>query len=223
MGPRILLVEGKGSRALSFAPLLDKKGYSVTRAHTRRDALALLQAELPELLIVDSRFLRFDALRFCQTVRASEDRVLLLLIPGPGVQAALSDDAMAVLNGDLTPRRLLNRVKRLLSAPGKETLRVGEIVLDLKRRTVSRGGREHRLTPKQARLLEVFMRNTGRVLTRAFLMREVWDTDFVGDTRTLEVHIHWLRRAIERNPSRPAYLTTVRRLGYRFDEPPHSP
>ena len=88
---------------------------------------------------------------------------------------------------------------------------------------MTRGQQQHRLTPRQTALLAVFMRNPGRVLTRARLMREVWDTDFVDDTRTLEVHVHWLRKAIEKDPSHPVYLVTVRRLGYRFDVPPAEP
>ena len=63
------------------------------------------------------------------------------------------------------------------------------------------------------------MRHPGKVLSRAYLMKRVWETDFVGDTRTLEVHIHWLRRAIEKDPAQPTYLTTVRRKGYCFDAP----
>ncbi|HEC35266.1 MAG TPA: response regulator transcription factor [Anaerolineae bacterium] len=221
MGPQILLVEGRRAKALSYTPLLEKKGYQVARVHTRRNANAWLEKASPDLLIVDARFLRFNASRFCQMLRANGNQVpLLLIIPE---EEEPDSNATTVLRGEFTPRKLLNRVKRLLTSPGDRILRAGEIVLDPKRRLVTRGGRQHRLTPKQTRLLEVFMRNPGRVLTRAFLMKEVWNTDFVGDTRTLEVHIHWLRRAIEETPSKPIYLTTVRRLGYRFDVPQANP
>jgi DNA-binding response OmpR family regulator len=221
MGFHILLIEGRRAKAVSCAPVLEKKGYSVVRAHTRRRALEQIREASPDLLIVDARFLRFAAARFCQAVRANGNREPLLLVL-PEDEQVPDCGANLILQDPATPRKLLNRVKRLLSAPGVETLRAGELMLDLKRRTVARGGREYRLTPKQTCLLEVFMRNPGRVLTRPFLMREVWNTDFVDDTRTLEVHVHWLRRAIEENPSRPVYLTTVRRLGYRFDVPQDS-
>ena len=76
--------------------------------------------------------------------------------------------------------------------------------------------RAHDLTPRLCRLLEVFMRNPERVLSRKFLMRKVWETDYLGDTRTLEVHICWLRKKIEEDPHHPCYLRTVRGVGYRF-------
>jgi DNA-binding response OmpR family regulator len=75
------------------------------------------------------------------------------------------------------------------------------------------------LTPKQAVLLEVFLRHPGEILTRAFLMKQVWDTEYMGDTRTLDVHIHWVRKAIEVDYKSPVYLRTVRRIGYRFEVP----
>jgi DNA-binding response OmpR family regulator len=78
---------------------------------------------------------------------------------------------------------------------------------------------ERHLTPKQAHLLELFMRHPGEVLTREFLMKQVWDTDFTEDTRTLDVHIHWVREAIEEDSGSPKYLHTIRGVGYRFTLP----
>lgn len=76
-----------------------------------------------------------------------------------------------------------------------------------------------RLTPKECALLQAFMNNGGKVLTRKFLMKKVWDTDWMEDTRTLDVHVRWLREKIEDNPSKPVYLRTVRGVGYRFEVP----
>lgn len=218
MQPQILLVEGQRAKALSWAPLLERKGYSIHLAHTRRNANAWLELNSPDLLIVDARFLRFDAVRFYCALRSNGNQVPILLILPEGAEDQ-DTGATAVLQGKPTPRKLYNRVRRLLPGRGDKILRFGPLVLDLERHIVTREGRQYRLTPKQARLLEVFMRNPGRVLPRPFLMKKVWDTDFVDDTRTLEVHIHWLRRAIEENPADPAYLITVRRVGYRFDVP----
>lgn len=226
MGPQILLVEGHTSKELSCGPFLEKKGFLCTPVHNRRNALSCLQSAPTDLIVVDGRALRFDPFRFCDTVRTNGHQTPVLLL--------LSEDtpcrdcgATSVLQGKITPRKLLNRLKRLLAKPEGEVLRAGEIVLNVKERTITRGEQRHRLTPKQAHLLEVLMRNHSRVLTRAFLMKEVWDTDYVEDTRTLEVHIHWLRKAIEDDPSQPVYLTTVRCLGYRFNMPkaehPRSP
>lgn len=219
MGPHILLIEGQGARDCSCAPLLEEKGFQLTRVYTRKSAYAGLETSSPDLLIVDARFLRFNASRFCESLHTNGHTAPLLLILPEESQDPPAGGATVVLQEAVTPRKLLNRVNRLLSQPGAEMLRAGNITLDLKRRVVVRDDQEYRLTPQQARLLQVLMRNAGRVLTRAFLMREVWETDFLDDTRTLEVHIHWLRKAIEQDPSRPVYLTTVRRLGYRFDAP----
>lgn len=96
------------------------------------------------------------------------------------------------------------------------TLTVGDLALYLDERRLQKGNRTERLTPKEARLLEAFMSNGDEVLTRKYLMKEVWDTDYLGDTRTLDVHIRWLRQKIEDDPSRPRYLRTVRGVGYQF-------
>ncbi len=99
-------------------------------------------------------------------------------------------------------------------------LKSGDLTLDLEKRRASKKGRNPvRLTPKECALLTAFMRNGGEVLSREFLMKEVWDTDYLGDTRTLDVHICWLRRKIEKDPRRPIYLRTVRGVGYRFEVP----
>lgn len=218
MEGHILLVEGERAARMSCASILEERGFQVNRAHTRRAACTALETTHPDLLIIDTRYLRFDGLRFCETLSANENHIPILLIV-PEDQKRPQYPGVAVLRGTPTARKLLNRVKRLLSPPGNHLLRTGDLSLDLQRRVVIRRGEEHRLTPRQARLLEVFMRNSGRVLTRAFLMKEVWETDYLDDTRTLEVHIHWLRKIIEEDPRHPQYLTTVRKVGYCFKVP----
>ncbi|RME48949.1 MAG: winged helix family transcriptional regulator [Chloroflexi bacterium] len=97
-------------------------------------------------------------------------------------------------------------------------LKCADLVLDLSSRQVTKGdGEPQRLTPKLCNLLATFIRNRGEVLSREFLMQEVWDTEYYGDTRTLEVHVSWLRAAIEDDPSNPRYLHTVRGVGYWFE------
>ncbi len=96
-------------------------------------------------------------------------------------------------------------------------LRAGDLTLNLESCHLTKGELTYKLTPKECKLLEVFMSNEGKVLTRKFLMKEVWETDYMGDTRTLDVHIRWLRKKIEDDPSSPLYLRTVRGVGYRFE------
>ena len=100
-----------------------------------------------------------------------------------------------------------------------QRLRAGSLTLDLADRRVIRRGKSTHLTFKECALLEILMRNNGEVLTRKTLMKEVWDTDYLGDTRTLDVHICMLRRKIERRPSQPVLIRTVRGVGYRFEAP----
>ncbi len=218
MKGHILLIEGERAAKTSCAAILEEQGFQVDRAHTRHAACAALETVPLDLLVIDTRYLRFNGLRLCEALSANENHIPILLIV-PEDQKRPHYPGVAVLRGTPTTRKLLNRLKRLLSPPGNHLLRVGKLALDLQRRVVIRGDEEHRLTPRQARLLETFMRNNGRILTRAFLMKEVWETDYLDDTRTLEVHIHWLRKVIEEDPRHPQYLKTVRGVGYCFNAP----
>jgi DNA-binding response OmpR family regulator len=97
-------------------------------------------------------------------------------------------------------------------------LEVGGLTLDLDRRLITGDNGAHRLTPMECRLLKTLMTYSGRVMSRKFLMRKVWETDYLGDTRTLDVHICWLRKKIEEDTRNPRYIKTVRGTGYRFGE-----
>jgi DNA-binding response OmpR family regulator len=110
-------------------------------------------------------------------------------------------------------------VIRLLPGDERYVLQAGPVKLNLAQRKVRVNGKEARLTPKQSKLLELFMHNPGKLLTRKKLIREVWLTDYTGDTRTLDVHMSWLRHAIEPDPAKPEFLHTIRGMGYRFDLP----
>ena len=124
-----------------------------------------------------------------------------------------------VLQMPFTSRKVMNRVQKLLGCREGLVFRAGRLGLNLETRCVFWADKVYRLTPKQAKLLEVFMRHKGRTLTRKYLMEKVWDTDFVEDTRTLDVHVRWLRERIEDQPGSPVYLRTVRGIGYRFGLP----
>jgi two-component system alkaline phosphatase synthesis response regulator PhoP len=96
-------------------------------------------------------------------------------------------------------------------------LKLGNLVLDQTKQEVIVNGRAYHVTPKECRLLATFLKNPGKILTRAFLMQEVWETNFTEDTRTLEVHISWLRSKIEEDSSNPKLIQTVRGTGYMFE------
>jgi DNA-binding response OmpR family regulator len=214
--PTILLVEGRKPTKEHLAPVLDDQGYHVITTGTRRDALTMAQEMSPAVIVVDTSSLRFDSQRLCKALQNIALEIPVLMLLPEGAQIDRSDGARAHLRYPFSVKKLANRIVRLLPVPDDEVLRVGDVTLNLKQRCVVCGKRESNLTPKQATLLEIFMRNPGEVLTRGFLMKQVWNTDYVGDTRTLEVHIHWLRKALEGDAEPPAYLRTVRRVGYRF-------
>jgi two-component system response regulator RegX3 len=118
-----------------------------------------------------------------------------------------------------TSRKLLYRVRKVAEKLGSRELRAGSLVFDPDTRTVRKGNTSVPLRPKEAALLAMFMHNPGRVLSRQELMKEVWETDYMGDTRTLSVHVRWLRLKIEDDPSSPRFLRTIRGVGYRFEVP----
>jgi len=215
----IMIVEGRKRTAEHLAPVLDDQGYHVITTRTRRDALAKVHEAHPTLIVLDSPSLRFSSRRFCDTLRDAALEIPVLMLLPEGEEIDRSVGARVYLRYPFSAKKLINRIVRLLPAPGDERFQVGDVLLNVKQRCVVRGERESHLTPKQTRLLEILMRHPGEVLTRVFLMKQVWDTDYMGDTRTLDVHVHWVRKAIEEDPRSPVYLCTVRRVGYRFEVP----
>jgi len=177
-------------------------------------------ANKPDLIILDATSPRLDGGRTCQALRQKVGEVPIILISKEGNDSGQAEADFHLI-APFTFRKLANRAKRAVQSGEQsgETLQVGGLVLHFGWRSVTRGREKHQLTPKEHRLLEVFMRNPGKVLSRKFLMKNVWDTDFLGDTRTLDVHVRWIREKIEENPSSPVYLRTVRGVGYRFEVP----
>jgi DNA-binding response OmpR family regulator len=219
---RILLIESERANAPSFASALEKKGYSVTTRHQVEAALSRMSDPPPDLLILDAASMKASGTRMSRTARSALNGVPIVLVAPPGSRPDAGSGATVTLIQPFTPRKLLNRVARLLPGDESFTLELGPIKLNLAQRKVRCRGKDARLTPKQARLLEVFMHNPGKLLTRATLIRQVWHTDYTGDTRTLDVHMSWLRRSLEENPRRPGLLKTIRGMGYRLDLPAES-
>jgi len=214
----VLLVEGRKPATEYLAPTIDgQEEYNVVTAHTRREALASVQDGNPQVIVLDSSSMRFSPRRFCDTLQEMEADIPVLMLLPEDEKIDRSMGVRAHLRYPFSTKKLVNRIIRLLPAPDDDLLQVGDMVLNLKQRCVVREDRETHLTPKQAALLETFMRHPGEILTRSYLMKQVWDTDYMGDTRTLDVHIHWVRKAIEDNHKAPIYLRTIRRVGYRFE------
>jgi DNA-binding response OmpR family regulator len=114
-------------------------------------------------------------------------------------------------------QKLANRIKPLLPSDGKNVVHVGPIRLDLEHRRVKCLNKNTKLTPRLIRLLRILLDNHGEVVERESLFKRVWETNYTGDTRTLDVHISWLRGALEIDPNNPRFLKTIRGVGYRLD------
>ena len=215
----ILLIESGRPSAPSFASALEKKGFAVTVHHQVGSAIKSAAKSPPDVLILDAASMRTSGSRMCRTASANLDGVPIILISPEGTGQDTANGSTVNLVQPFTPRKLVNRVHRLLPGDDRYSLQTGPIKLNLAQRKVKVHGREGRLTPKQAKLLELFMHNPGKLLTRKQLIREVWLTDYTGDTRTLDVHMSWLRHAIEGNSKKPLFLRTIRGMGYRLDIP----
>jgi len=218
-GQTILLVEGRKSTAEYLTPILEEQGFLVVTARTRREAWSKVQEVRPSVILLYTPSMRFSVQRFCVSLREAGYYAPVLMLLPEGADVSVTSGVRGSLRYPFTAKKLINRVNRLLPKPDDEILSVGDVVFYVNRRRVVCSGRETHLTPKQAYLLETFMRNPGETLTRAYLMKQVWDTEYLGDTRTLDVHIHWLRKAIEEDPKLPTHICTVRRCGYRFEVP----
>lgn len=218
LGFVILLVEPtRSSRQSAAHTILAKKGYQVTHAATAKEAVAQTKQIHPLVAVLDYSAGRGSYGPVCRDLRhIQQDLPLLVIIPEGAQPEPNLPPNVAVLVPPFTARKLLNRVARLRPQPDCDTLRVGDMTLYIQRRCLKRGDTEYRLTPMQMRLVQVFMSHPHEILSRRFLLKEVWDTDYVGDTRTLDVHIRWLRQFLEDDPSHPKRITTVRGVGYRF-------
>lgn len=216
---KVLLLESERTTAPSFAPALEKRGYAVTVEHTMQAAVKSAQALEPDIVVLDAASLKTSGARMCRRLRSYMNGAPILLIADKKNLPDSNCGASAMLVPPFTPRKLLNGVARLLPGDDSTWLQVGPIKLNLAQRRIACGGREERVTPKQAKLLEMFLRAPGQLLTRKAIIKHVWDTDYTGDTRTLDVHISWLRGVIEPNPRKPRYLKTLRGQGYRLDVP----
>lgn len=216
---KILLIESDRTNAPSFGPALEKRGYVVSVEHTLPALFKRVQAFAPDIVVLDAASLRTSGARMCRQLRAQLNGTPILLVADKKNAPDAQCGATAMLFTPFTPRKLLNGVARLLPGDASAYLQVGPIKLNLAQKRIACGGREERVTPKQARLLEMFLRAPGQLLTRKAIIKHVWDTDYTGDTRTLDVHISWLRGVIEPNPRKPRYLKTLRGQGYRLDLP----
>lgn len=214
---QILLVEGTRAGHESWATAIRKAGFEVTTAANGTEAIACLDQLTPDVLIFEASTMRSNGVRTCRRFSRQLPDTPIIHCRAAGQPFDQSAAADVYLVHPFTSRKLLNRIRMVLPANDSEDqiMRLGHLTFYMGKRAVRVGdGSEIPLTPKQAGLLYVFMRQPNVVIGRPQLMRDVWKTDYMGDTRTLDVHIRWLREIIEENPAKPRYLKTVRGKGY---------
>jgi DNA-binding response OmpR family regulator len=222
MNLRILFLEKDMTTADLLVPSLERKGHEVSVARTQRQAMRCLKSSRPDLLVVDLASYGSRGYKMSDAVRAELDGVPAILLLEKGHPGPVGPDD-AFMTAPFTSRKLLYRVRQVADALTSREIRAGPLLLDPDTRMLSKGEDAVRLRPKEAALLALFMRNPGKVLSRQEIMKEIWETDYVGDTRTLSVHVRWLRERIEDDPSHPKFLRTVRGVGYRFEVPDPEP
>jgi DNA-binding response OmpR family regulator len=212
----LLVIEGRHAEIPSFAPDLQKKGFDVVLAQNGSEAVSKVKQTSPNLVIVNAPSLRSTGLRICLSIRKKDSKIPIILIieKERPVDKELAD---SVLPLPFTAQKLVNRIKALMPGDGDNVVSVGPIRLDLENRRVRSLGKNTRLTPRLITLLQILMDKHGEVVEREALFKKVWETNYTGDTRTLDVHISWLRRAIELDPDNPKFLKTIRGVGYRLD------
>lgn len=212
---RVLFIGRTQSTRPAMITALEKR-FEVVIVNSGKSGIESARANPFQVIVLDAASMRTPGDRVCRELRTALPQTPLVHIhPGPKATAQSVADTLLIM--PVTPRKLINAVERLLEVRSDDFINCGPFSINLARRVLTVDGQETQLTPKQALLVEVFLRNPGATLDRRTLMEKVWQTDYMGDTRTLDVHIRWIRELIEHDPSKPRYLRTVRGIGYRLD------
>jgi DNA-binding response OmpR family regulator len=220
---KILVVEDELTLLDLLSQHLRAEGYEVAASPDGAQALDLARAQPPDLFLLDVMLPGLDGLSLCRILRKeSEAPIILLTARGAeidrviGLESGADDYVVKPFSLPELMARVRAALRRAPQRPGS-LLAAGDLSLDLVSRRVRVDGLEIKLSHKEFELLATLMRNKGAVLSREFLITQVWGYDFEGETRTVDVHIRWLREKIETDPSAPVHVQTVRGVGYRID------
>lgn len=223
MAKEILIIEDEGFIAGLLGRNLAQKGYSLAILDCQH-ALQQARKHKASLVLLEAPVGTGQASAICQHIRDTTPAPIIVLTETPAEHD--ETEGVEYLGKPVDFRALLAAVGNALKRPRSSkprtlrTLRRGELALDLQNRLLTKGDQRYRLTPKEFLLLKLFMSKPGQVLSHKMILKEVWNTEYDGDIRTLHVHISWLRKKIEDSPKNPAHLRTLRGVGYRFEAKP---
>jgi two-component system response regulator RegX3 len=223
---RILVVEDEASFSEALAYLLTKEGFEVTVAENGADAITAFARTGADLVLLDLMLPGLSGVEVCRQIRSySQVPIIMLTAKDDEVDkvVGLEIGADDYVTKPYKSRELVARIRAVLRRQGnfdeisESILTAGGVSMDVERHMVSVRGANVVLPLKEFELLEMLLRNAGRVLTRGQLIDRVWGSNYVGDTKTLDVHIKRIRAKIEEDPAEPSIITTVRGLGYKYE------
>jgi len=223
---RVLVVEDEESFSDALSYMLRKEGFEVSVAATGTEALTEFERTGADIVLLDLMLPEMSGSEVCRQMRATSN-VPIIMVTARDSEidkvVGLEIGADDYVTKPYSPRELVARIRAVLRRHSEQpelvqaTLEAGPVRMDVDRHVVSVDGGAVALPLKEFELLEMFLRNAGRVLTRGQLIDRVWGADYVGDTKTLDVHVKRLRSKIEPEPSTPRHIVTVRGLGYKFE------
>jgi len=223
---RVLVVEDEESYRDALSYMLGKEGFEVAVAATGPDALAEFERAGADIVLLDLMLPGLPGTEVCRRLRQMST-VPVIVVSAKDAEVdkvvGLELGADDYVTKPYSPRELVARIRAVLrrgqdpTEDERAALEAGPVRMDVERHVVTVDGTDIRLPLKEFELLEIFLRNSGRVLTRGQLIDRVWGSDYVGDTKTLDVHVKRIRAKIEPDPATPRHLVTVRGLGYKYE------
>jgi len=226
----VLIVEDEESLADPLAFLLRKEGFEASIVNDGAQAVSTFERLNPDIVLLDLMLPGMSGTEICKLIRAKSAVPVIMVTARDGEidkVVGLELGADDYVTKPYSARELIARIRAVLRRGGAVeddeeaavgVVEVGPVRMDVQRHTVTVAGAEVTLPLKEFDLLEYLLRNAGRVLTRSQLIDRVWGADYVGDTKTLDVHVKRLRSKVEPDPSQPRHLITVRGLGYKFEQ-----
>jgi DNA-binding response OmpR family regulator len=211
----VLLIENNNlDQSQSLLGNLKDQGYQVVTSYTPEAAVETTKTLWPNLIVFNSTNTPFNLASFQQAIDEMQLNIPYLVVGDKTIAPQIGADTILVAPGKL--QQLTQGLKKATATQKNRFVRLPGLTLDCYRHQVLRNAQIYSLTPKEFKLLYLLVSRPDQILSRKIIMQEVWETNYLGDTRTLDVHIRWIREKIEENPSHPQRLITIRGTGYRF-------